>query len=120
MADTVKLPGIKQPLPKWGVWGGLGGVLVLIAIYWRNHRNTQAAAARAGADTTGLASGGLLPGSTATPGDTFPWDGTYGNPSDPYSMDTSTGQTYGNESGLGAGVFPPVDSSGQAPGPPFA
>jgi hypothetical protein len=48
--------------------------------------------------------------------DSYPWDGTYGNSSDPYSMDPSTGQTYGNEgaTGTSAGI-----TTGTA-GPPFS
>jgi hypothetical protein len=47
--------------------------------------------------------------------DAYPWDGTYSNTSDPYSMDPATGQTYGNEgtTGTSAGV-----TTGTG-GPPF-
>lgn len=58
------------------------------------------------------ASGGL--GGTTGAGDPYPWDGTYNNPSDPYSMDTSTGTTYGDEGGASSG------NTGQGGGPPFS
>jgi Fibronectin type III domain len=76
VAETVKVPGISQPLPKWAVWGGLGGVGIAIFLYYRN-RNKAAPA--------------------ATPANQYPPDGTVGNPSDPYSTDPATGQTYGDE-----------------------
>ncbi len=49
--------------------------------------------------------------------DPYPWDGTYGNPSDPFSMDNATGQTYGDEgaTGGGGGTGPGTPS-----GPPFS
>jgi hypothetical protein len=46
-------------------------------------------------------------------GDPYPWDGTYGNPADPHSMDTATGVTYGDEGSTGA-------SGSQPAGPPFS
>ncbi|HWG26102.1 hypothetical protein [Actinospica sp.] len=48
--------------------------------------------------------------------DSYPWDGTYGNSNDPYSMDSGTGQTYGNEGATGTS---PGITSGTA-GPPFS
>lgn len=120
MADTIKVPLIKDPLPKWAVWGGLAGTGLLIIAYYRNRRH-QAAGQPAGS-AAGLASGGLLAGDTSG---AYPWDGTYGNPSDPYSMDTATGRTYGDEGYLGG--FGPGGAVGTGnapgsgvPGPPFA
>lgn len=52
-------------------------------------------------------------GYTGQTGDAFPWDGTYGNPNDPYSMDPSSGITYGNEGNTGT-------TSGTPAGPPFS
>lgn len=112
MADTIKVPLIKDPLPKWAVWGGLGGTAVLILAYWRNRRNQ--AAGQAGA--AGPGSGGALAGGT---GGAYPWDGTYSNPGDPYSLDTATGQTYGAE-GYSAGPGTQGGGGGGVPGPPFA
>jgi LysM repeat protein len=60
----------------------------------------------------GLAGGSGYAG-TAAAGSPYPWDGTTGNPNDPYSMDPSTGQTYGDEGYTAAGA-----AAGQA-GPPF-
>lgn len=121
MSDTVRVPGIKEPLPKWGVFGGLALTGVAIAVYYRNRKN-QAAAAAAGTPPAGLASGGVA-GGTGTQGDAYPWDGTYSNPSDPYSMDTATGVTYGDE-GYYSGTFPGAPGSGVAgggaAGPPFS
>jgi hypothetical protein len=46
----------------------------------------------------------------------FPWDGTYNNPNDPYSMDSATGNTYGAEGYTGVGP-----GGGTTPtGPPFS
>lgn len=117
MADTIKVPGIKEPLPKWAVWGGVGGVGVLIVIYYRKQQNNAAAGSSASTGSTGLASGGLLSGDTST---SYPWDGTYGNPSDPYSQDPSTGQTYGNEGYYGGFGVTGTGSTGGVNGPPFS
>ena len=119
MAETVRIPGIKEPLPKWGVYAGVGATGLLIVVYYRNRKN-QAAAAAAAPDGTGLASGGLAAGSGLLAGDTsggaYPWDGTYGDPSDPFSLDTSTGQTYGTEGFTGQQIPP----GGGVAGPPFS
>lgn len=88
MADTVKIPGLKQPLPKWGVVAGLGGVGVAVVIYYRN-KNAQSTAAAAAPSST----------------DQYPPDGTVGDPSDPYSTDPATGQTYGDEAIGSGGTF---------------
>lgn len=54
---------------------------------------------------------GTISSSTA-----YPWDGTYNNPNDPYSLDSSTGNTYGNEGYTGTGP-----GGGTTPtGPPFS
>lgn len=114
LEGTVKVPGIKQPFPKWAVAAGLAGVGVAIILYYRKK---QAAPA-------------------ATPTDQYPPDGTVGNPQDPYSTDPATGQTYGNEAVGSGGTFSAFgpDTSGltgtpdtgttgpyQTPGgPPFA
>lgn len=87
MADDVKVPGIKQPVPKWMVGVGLGGVGVAIILYYRSKK---------AASTTTAA-----PTST----DQYPPDGTVGNPSDPYSTDPATGQTYGDEAVGSGGTF---------------
>ena len=110
MADTVKIPGIKQPLPKWAAFAGLGAVGVAIVLHFRN---SSSQAATTAATTTG----GL-----------YPPDGTVGDPTDPYSTDPATGQTYGNE-GLGSfgstggGVLAGGgggDTGGGSGGPPFS
>lgn len=89
LEGTVSVPGGGK-VPKMYAAGGLIVVAGLIGIYY--YRKRKAAA----------------PAATAT--DQFPPDGTSGNPSDPYSTDPATGQTYGNEaagSGGTLGAFPP-------------
>lgn len=123
MADTIKVPFISKPLPKPAVFIGLGAVVLAIAVYFRNRQNQPSAAgADAGAaDELGLDSGGLAADDSGLLDEgTYPWDGTYGNPSDPYSMDTGTGQTFGNE-GLGGSLGGGGSGdTGLAPGPPFS
>ena len=46
-------------------------------------------------------------------GDEYPWDGTTGNPNDPYSLDPSSGETYGDEGDFGG------SSEADTGGPPF-
>ena len=82
MADGVQLPGVKKPLPKWAVYGGIAAVGVLVIEYYRKKSSPAAPSA----------------GSAAATG-SYPPDGTTGNPSDPYSTDPATGMTYGDESG---------------------
>lgn len=76
-----------------GNGGGLGGLL-------------------GGGSSSGSSSAGSAGSPPVTPiaggpsGDPYPWDGTTGNPSDPNSMDPTTGVTYGDEqSGYGAGGY---------------
>lgn len=108
-----KLPVIGE-VPKPVVIIGLGGVAYLI---WRERTTATAAAAAAPASSssTGDASG---TGTSADAGDAFPWDGTYGDSSDPYSMDTSSGETYGDE-GFGGGGGGGGDGTSPT-GPPFS
>lgn len=87
MADEVKIPGIKQPLPKPLVFVGLGGVGIAIVIYYRNKKNQAS----------------QQPAATST--DQYPPDGTVGDPTDPYSTDPATGQTYGDEAVGSGGTF---------------
>lgn len=118
MAETLQVPGIKKPLPKWAVFGGIGVVGLLVFQYYKSRKSASATAAAAGA---------------ATSTDQFPPDGTVGNPQDPYSTDPATGQTYGNESVGSGGTFgaftggggvsggaPGGDSSTGPTGPPFS
>lgn len=96
MADTVKVPGVGKPLPKWAVGAGIGGVIVGVVYYYR-HKSSSAAPATAAA--------------AATSTDQYPPDGTTGNPSDPYSIDPATGATYGDEA-AGSGAYGAFSSSG--------
>lgn len=75
-----KVPGVGE-VPKLAAVGGLAVVGVLI---WRYR--TQQASVPAGP-----------PASAAAGADQYPPDGTTGDPSDPYSTDPDTGQTYGDE-----------------------
>ena len=96
MAETVKVPGISQPLPKWAVFAGVGGVGVAIVLYYR-HKSQSA-----------------QPAATTT--DQYPPDGTVGNPADPYSTDPATGQTYGDEAAGSGGTFGAFGTSGGSAG----
>lgn len=93
MADTVKVPGVKKPLNKWLVGGGLavGGYLIYT---WYKNRSSAA-----------------TPAAAATTTDQYPPDGTTGDPSDPYSTDPATGQTYGDEA-VGAGTYGSYGTTG--------
>jgi hypothetical protein len=84
--DTIQIPGIAQPVPKWAVFAGLGGVAMAIILYYRNKNQAAQQAA-------------------ATPTDQYPPDGTVGNPADPYSTDPATGQTYGDEAIGSGGIY---------------
>lgn len=118
MADTIKVPGIREPLPRWAVFAGLAVTGVGIAVYWRKRQN-QAPAGTGSTDALGLGSGGLAPDTGLIDQGTYPWDGTYGNPSDPFSMDTGTGQTFGDE-GLAGSTGGTGGSAGGLSGPPFS
>lgn len=115
MTDTVKLPGLKKPANKWLVYGLAGGTALLAYLWWRNRSSGSASTSGTGAAS------GTAPG-TGTGTDPFPWDGTYGNPSDPYSMDPGTGQTYGDEGGGtgGGGAGGGGGGGGGTSGPPFS
>lgn len=90
MADTVSVPGVKKPLPKWAVFGGVGIVGLLVFQYYRSKSSGSAAQqASQAASTT----------------DQYPPDGTTGDPTDPYSTDPATGQTYGNEAAGSGGTY---------------
>ncbi len=150
MADDVKVPGFKKPLPKWGVAAGLGGVGVAIFLYYRSHNSSSSSSSAPAAagqyppdgtvgnpsdpystdPATGQTYGDEATGATGAYGaygsgssssDAFPWDGTYGNPNDPYSMDPSTGQTYGDEGLAGdGGTGGGGGDGGGSSGPPFS
>jgi PASTA domain len=85
--DTVHVPGISKPVPKWAGAAGLAAVTVLVIVYFRK-KSAAAAAAPAAASTS-----------------QYPPDGTTGNPSDPYSTDPATSQTYGNEAAGSGGTL---------------
>lgn len=95
MAETVTVPGIKKPLPKWAVYAGVGGAAVAVIYYYRRKSSAPAAAAAA-----------------ATSTDQYPPDGTTGNPQDLYSTDPATGQTYGNEAAGSGGSYGAFSGSG--------
>lgn len=72
-----------------------GGVLVvgaLVVVYYARKKSAAAAAPATAA-------------AAATASDQYPPDGTSGNPSDLYSTDPATGQTYGNEAAGSGGTY---------------
>jgi hypothetical protein len=69
----------------------------------------------AGAGYGGFGTG--IGGGIQSAADPYPWDGTYGNPNDPFSMDSATGQTYGDEGSAGTGSG---GGTGTPSGPPFS
>lgn len=81
LSGTVNVPHVGT-FPKAAVVIGVGGVIGLIV--YEKRKQSKAASAPSTA-----------PGTAA--GDPYPPDGTTGNPSDPYSLDPSTNQTYGDE-----------------------
>jgi PASTA domain len=96
---TVNIPVVGKQ-PKKLVVGGLLVVGTAVVIYYARSRKAAAPAAAA----------------ASTPADQYPADGTSGNPSDLYSTDPATGQTYGNElagSGGTLGAFGSGAASGQ-------
>ena len=97
MAETVDVPGVKKPLPKWAVFGGLGVVGLLVFQYYKNKSSQNATTSAAAA---------------ATSTDQYPADGTVGNPQDLYSTDPATGQTYGNEQAGSGGTCGAISGSG--------
>lgn len=103
MADTVNLFG--SQVKKGYVIAG--GIVVVVAIGYGYYKNKQDAAAAASTTST---TSTAAPGSADTygtsgemMGDSYPPDGTTGNPSDPYSTDPATGMTYGDEGAFAAG-----------------
>jgi len=92
MADTINLFGSQV---KRG-YVIAGGAVVAAAIgygWWKNRHQAPANTAAAATPST--------PGTPA--GGSYPPDGTTGDPSDPYSTDPSTGQTYGSEGQFAGG-----------------
>lgn len=93
MAD-INVPGIGPVKPVYLAGAavvGVGGALYLV----KRHKADTGAAASASSAPLAAADG-------TAGGDPYPADGTTGNPSDPYSTDPSTGETYGDEgSGYG-------------------
>ena len=129
LSGDVTIPHVGK-FPKVAVLAGVGGVVGLII--WQNHKNSAAAAAAVDpnaidpatnlpyGDATNSGAGYYGGGSGSATGlqtsASYPWDGTYGVTSDPYSMDSATGQTYGAEGYSGS-----VSSySGTPAGPPFS
>ena len=90
---TQMAEGAKVDVPVVGkvnknvAYGSVAVVVLLIGIYYVRKKNSAAAAP---------------PASTTT--NQYPPDGTVGDPSDPYSTDPATNQTYGDEA-VGAGTY---------------
>ena len=99
LEGDVKIPGGGK-VPKKAAAAGVVIVGTLIGVYYYRKRSSSATA-------TGAAA--------ASSTDQYPPDGTTGNPSDPYSTDPATGQTYGDEaagSGGALGAFGSGAASG--------
>lgn len=112
LEGDVKLPGGAKVSKKAAVVG-LAFTGGLIVYYYVRKRQTASSATGAAAATTT---------------DQYPPDGTTGNPSDPYSTDPATGQTYGDEAagtgtlgayGEGADQYPPDGTTGN-PNDPYS
>ena len=88
LTGDVTVPGGGK-VPRKAAAAGLAVVAALVGYYYYKQRKSASAAATAPAATTT---------------DQYPPDGTTGNPSDPYSTDPATGQTYGDES-AGTGTY---------------
>jgi hypothetical protein len=89
LEGDIKVPGGGK-VPKKAAAAGLLIVGTLIGVYYYKKRKSPGTAAAAAAATTT---------------DQFPPDGTFDNPQDPYSTDSATGQTYGNEAVGSGGTF---------------
>lgn len=87
----MSLPGGGK-VPKKAAAAGLVIVVTLVGVYY--YRKRQSASSASTAAAAPAASAGQ-----------YPPDGTTGNPSDPYSTDPATGQTYGNEAAGSGGTF---------------
>lgn len=122
LKGDVDIPHVGK-FPKIAIVGGVGGVIALII--WENHKNAAAAATTgtgvadtgdATDDGSGYYGGGDSYATGLQTSASYPWDGTYDDTSDPYSMDSSTGQTYGTEGYSGS-----VSAYGTtSTGPPFS
>lgn len=88
VAETVTIPGTGKKVPKWAAAAGLGGTAILIILYYRQHK-----------------AGAAAPAAAAGSAGQYPPDGTTGDPSDLYSTDPATGQTYGDEATGSGGSF---------------
>lgn len=122
LEGRVKVPGVGE-VPKALAYGGVAVVGVLAIVYFRNRKSASASSATPATTAAGTASSGP-----------YPPDGTTGNPSDLYSTDPATGQTYGNEqyaasssgalygsSGYGGSVDPyPWDGTSGNPSDPYS
>ena len=86
-----------KPLPKWAVYAGVGGAAVAVIYYYRKKSS---------------ASGAVTAAAAATSTDQYPPDGTTGDPSDPYSVDPATGQTYGDEAAGSGGTYGAFSAAG--------
>lgn len=88
LEGDVKLPGGGK-IPKKAAAAGLVVVGTLIGVYYYKKRKAGSASSAAAVSST----------------DQYPPDGTTGNPSDPYSTDPATGQTYGDEAAGSGGTL---------------
>lgn len=127
LSGNIRVPGVGE-VKKGYALAGVAAVVVLI-IYTRSSGGSGLPSFLGGSTSTSGSGTAAATTPTATysqygssSGDPFPWDGTTGNPSDPYSMDPNTGVTYGDEgnvSGTSYGGGGSGGGSGGSGGPPF-
>ena len=91
LEGTVNVP-VAGKLPKKELAIGGAAVGILIVVYYVRGRKSASSAATAAAGS-------------ASSSNQYPPDGTVGNPSDPYSTDPATSQTYGNEAAGSGGTY---------------
>lgn len=109
------LTGKVGGVPVWGI--GLLMAAALVAFFIIRRRNSNAAAAASAAST---ATDTTSPASDTAGTDPYPPDGTMDDPSDPYSTDSATGITYGNEAytGTSGTGYPGFSDTSQSPSYP--
>lgn len=97
LEGDIKIPLVGK-VPKKAAVGGVAVVGVLVVVYYVRKGS--------GSGTTAAAA------AAATATDQYPPDGTTGDPTDPYSTDPATGQTYGDEASGSGGAYTAGDNGG--------
>lgn len=97
---TVNVAGTKMKKNTAMMLGAVGLGVIGYGVYRSKKAATTSASTTASVNPSGSGYGST----------SYPADGTTGNPSDPYSTDPSTGQTYGDEQSSGFGGYGGVNS----------